>query len=90
MIRVPATSSVHNSITASDGNRVRKDKNGGMAICLFKVSNSKYEGSGNFLVVTTDFAFHTEKNGDLHGSFIQIWRRDGDGYTIYHDEYQMF
>ncbi|KHJ79876.1 hypothetical protein OESDEN_20463 [Oesophagostomum dentatum] len=55
-----------------------------------EVSNSKYEGSGNFPVVTTDFTFRTEKNGDLRGSFIQIWRKDGDGYTIYHDEYQMF
>ncbi|KAK6751128.1 hypothetical protein RB195_002852 [Necator americanus] len=54
-----------------------------------EISNSKYEGIGDFYNVTTDFAFHTEKNGILHGSFLQIWRRDCDGYTIYHDEYEM-
>ncbi|CAJ0602787.1 unnamed protein product [Cylicocyclus nassatus] len=55
-----------------------------------EISNSKYDGIGDFLNVTTDFAFHTEKSGVLHGSFIQIWRRDGNSYTIYHDEYEMF
>ncbi|EYC41874.1 hypothetical protein Y032_0552g3337 [Ancylostoma ceylanicum] len=54
-----------------------------------EISNTKYEGAGDFLHVTTDFAFHTEKSGILRGSFLQIWRRDNHGYAIYHDEYEM-
>lgn len=54
-----------------------------------EISNSKYDGDGDFLNIQTDFVFHTEKGGDLIGSFLQIWRRDGDVFTIYHDEYEM-
>nr|CDJ94116.1 Hypothetical protein CBG13825 [Haemonchus contortus] len=54
-----------------------------------ELSNTKYDGAAEFPHVYTDFAFHTEKGGILNGRFLQIWRRDGNGYTIYHDEYEM-
>ncbi|CAD6197935.1 unnamed protein product [Caenorhabditis auriculariae] len=54
-----------------------------------QISNSQYQGVGDFIHIETDFVFQTEKSGDLKGHYLQIWRKDGDGYTIYHDEYQM-
>ncbi|VDL82983.1 unnamed protein product [Nippostrongylus brasiliensis] len=54
-----------------------------------EVTNSKYDGTADFINIQTDFSFHTEKNGVLRGSFLQIWRRDDTGFTIYHDEYEM-
>ncbi|CAI4231962.1 unnamed protein product [Auanema sp. JU1783] len=56
---------------------------------VMKISNSKYEGVGDYINMFTDFEFHTEKAGVLKGSYIQIWRKVNDVYVIYHDEYQL-
>ncbi|CAB3409708.1 unnamed protein product [Caenorhabditis bovis] len=56
---------------------------------VMSISNTTYEGVGDFINVYTEFEFDTEKAGVLKGRYLQIWRKDGNGYTIYHDEYEM-
>ncbi|PAV56615.1 hypothetical protein WR25_04160 [Diploscapter pachys] len=53
------------------------------------VSNESFRGTAEFPIYEADFVFHTEKAGDLKGHEQQIWKKQNDGYVIYHDEYSM-
>ncbi|CDX47469.1 DUF4440 domain-containing protein [Caenorhabditis elegans] len=35
-------------------------------------TNAKYEGSGDYLIITADFSSETEKAGTVKGRFVQI------------------
>ncbi|EFO90958.1 hypothetical protein CRE_29013 [Caenorhabditis remanei] len=52
-------------------------------------SNAKYEGTGDYLIITADFTSETEKAGTIKGKFVQIWKKEGDRHLIYHDEYEV-
>ncbi|CAB60313.1 DUF4440 domain-containing protein [Caenorhabditis elegans] len=52
-------------------------------------SNQKYEGAGDYLIITADFSSETEKAGTVKGKFVQIWKKEGDRHLIYHDEFEV-
>uniref|UniRef100_A0A8R1ILB2 DUF4440 domain-containing protein n=1 Tax=Caenorhabditis japonica TaxID=281687 RepID=A0A8R1ILB2_CAEJA len=54
-----------------------------------KVSNSRYEGVGDFVNIHTDFSFVTEKQGILSGKFTQIWKNEDGKYAILHDQFEI-
>lgn len=53
------------------------------------VSNAKYEGAGDYLIITADFSADTEKAGVVKGKFLQIWKKSGDRHLVYHDEFEV-
>lgn len=53
------------------------------------ISNEIYEGVGDYLIITANFSADTEKIGVMKGKFVQIWKKSGDTYLVYHDEYEM-
>ncbi|UMM26389.1 hypothetical protein L5515_010116 [Caenorhabditis briggsae] len=53
------------------------------------ISNAKYEGAGDYLIVTADFSAVTEKAGTVNGKFLQIWKKEGDRHLVYHDEFEI-
>ncbi|EFO90930.1 hypothetical protein CRE_29012 [Caenorhabditis remanei] len=53
------------------------------------VSNAKYEGAGDYLIITADFSADTEKAGTVKGKFLQIWKKEGDRHLVFHDEFEI-
>ncbi|CAI2352347.1 unnamed protein product [Caenorhabditis sp. 36 PRJEB53466] len=53
------------------------------------ISNAKFEGVGDYLVVTADFSSVTEKIGTVNGKFVQIWKKEGGKLFVYHDEFEI-
>ncbi|CAE54899.2 DUF4440 domain-containing protein [Caenorhabditis elegans] len=54
-----------------------------------QISNSRYEGVGDFVNIHTDFSFVTEKQGTLSGKFTQIWKKEDGKYAILHDQFEL-
>lgn len=52
-------------------------------------SNQKYEGAGDYLITSGNFSSETEKAGTMKGTFVQIWKKDGDKHLVYHEEYEV-
>ncbi|EGT42072.1 hypothetical protein CAEBREN_22473 [Caenorhabditis brenneri] len=53
------------------------------------VTNAKYEGAGDYLIITADFSAKTEKAGTVNGKFLQIWKKEGDRHLVFHDEFEI-
>ncbi|EFO90934.1 hypothetical protein CRE_29034 [Caenorhabditis remanei] len=53
------------------------------------ILNAKYEGTGDYLIITADFTTQTEKTVTSNGKLVQIWKKDGDRHLIYHDEWEV-
>ncbi|EGT34315.1 hypothetical protein CAEBREN_12616 [Caenorhabditis brenneri] len=53
------------------------------------LSNLKYEGSGNYLIVSGSLMAKTEKIGSLKGKFVQIWKKEDGRYLIFHDQFEI-
>ncbi|EFO96000.1 hypothetical protein CRE_16369 [Caenorhabditis remanei] len=53
------------------------------------ISNAKYEGAGDYLIITADFSADTEKAGIVKGRFLQIWKKEGDRHLVFHDEFKI-
>ena len=54
--------------------------------CLQCVNN-KFTGMGDFVIVTCDCETQSENLGPLKGCLVQIWRKEGANWTIFHDEF---
>ncbi|EGT42038.1 hypothetical protein CAEBREN_13358 [Caenorhabditis brenneri] len=52
-------------------------------------TNTKYEGTGDFIIITSEFVYETEKAGTIKGKFLQIWKKEGDRHLIFHDEFEV-
>ncbi|PIC32357.1 hypothetical protein B9Z55_012718 [Caenorhabditis nigoni] len=59
----------------------------GKSVATF--SNTKYGGTGDYLIVTTDVSTKTEKMGTVNAKILQIWKKEGDRHLIYHDEFEI-
>ena len=55
----------------------------------FPFPNAKYEGTGDYLIITADFTTETEKTVTSNGKFVQISKKEEDRHLIYHDEYEV-
>ncbi|CCD63255.1 DUF4440 domain-containing protein [Caenorhabditis elegans] len=53
------------------------------------ILNAKYEGAGDYLIITADFSAETEKAGTVKGKFLQIWKKEGDRHLVFHDEFEI-
>ncbi|CAI2352349.1 unnamed protein product [Caenorhabditis sp. 36 PRJEB53466] len=53
------------------------------------ISNVKFEGTGNWLIISANFRTETEKIGVVTGKFLQIWKKEGEKLSVYHDEFEM-
>ncbi|EGT34343.1 hypothetical protein CAEBREN_12358 [Caenorhabditis brenneri] len=53
------------------------------------MSDLKYEGTQDFLIVGGSIVSDTEKIGSVKGKFFQIWKKEGDRHLILHDHFEM-
>ncbi|VDO47465.1 unnamed protein product [Haemonchus placei] len=57
----------------------------------FELSNQKYQGTDDYKI--TDFDFELKKWGSnesiLKGKMLHIWKREGDKWLIYHEQYEV-
>ncbi|CAI2352346.1 unnamed protein product [Caenorhabditis sp. 36 PRJEB53466] len=53
------------------------------------LSNAKYEGVGDFLIISGEISAETEKVGVKKAKFVQIWKKDGEKNLILHNEFDV-
>ncbi|KAK6014005.1 hypothetical protein OSTOST_20646, partial [Ostertagia ostertagi] len=55
----------------------------------FQLIDDKYQMAPDYIVVTAGYETTSAKIGVVSGNFTQIWKKSGNSYLIYHDEYEM-
>ncbi|EGT34296.1 hypothetical protein CAEBREN_05510 [Caenorhabditis brenneri] len=53
------------------------------------LSGMKYEGTGDYLIVTGSMVSETEKIGIMKAKFIQVWKKEGERHLILHDHFEI-
>ncbi|XGW26371.1 hypothetical protein V3C99_007188 [Haemonchus contortus] len=54
-----------------------------------KLFDEAYQMTSDYIIVTANYETTTEKMGTIKGKFSQIWKKAGNSYSIYHDEFEM-
>ncbi|KAL6737755.1 hypothetical protein Aduo_011371 [Ancylostoma duodenale] len=55
----------------------------------FKVTNEHYQMTTDFITLDAEFELTSEKRGTEKGKALQIWRKRGDTYKLYHEEFSV-
>ncbi|KAK6050028.1 hypothetical protein COOONC_12465 [Cooperia oncophora] len=56
----------------------------------FKMSNEKYQGTDDYLIIDSDFESVPEKPADaIKGTFTHIWKKEDGNWLIYHELFEM-
>ncbi|EPB72533.1 hypothetical protein ANCCEY_08369 [Ancylostoma ceylanicum] len=54
-----------------------------------KVLSEHYEMTTDFITLNAEFELTSEKKGVEKGKALQIWRKKGDSYQLYHEEFSV-
>ncbi|VDO15195.1 unnamed protein product [Haemonchus placei] len=54
-----------------------------------KLTDEVYQMTSDYIIVSANYETTTEKIGIIKGKFSQIWKKTGNSYSIYHDEFEM-
>ncbi|PIO72954.1 hypothetical protein TELCIR_05088 [Teladorsagia circumcincta] len=54
-----------------------------------KLSDETYQMAPDYIIISAGYQTTTAKIGVVSGKFTQIWKKSGNSYLIYHDEYEM-
>ncbi|KAK5970952.1 DUF4440 domain-containing protein [Trichostrongylus colubriformis] len=57
----------------------------------FELSNQKYQGTDDYKITDFDFKLKEwDSNANiLEGKMLHIWKREGDKWLIYHEQYEV-
>ncbi|KHJ83834.1 hypothetical protein OESDEN_16462 [Oesophagostomum dentatum] len=55
----------------------------------FQRSNECYCGCEGCICAAYDVCFDSEKKGKVHGKVFQVWKKEGEKWKLYHDEYDI-
>ncbi|XGW03538.1 hypothetical protein V3C99_015038 [Haemonchus contortus] len=58
----------------------------------FELTNQKYQGTNDYIITDFDFELKKKENNAsiLKGKMRHIWKREGDKWLIYHEQYERF
>ncbi|KAK5964766.1 DUF4440 domain-containing protein [Trichostrongylus colubriformis] len=54
-----------------------------------KLIDDTYQMTPEYIIISAGYQTTSEKIGTVSGKFTQIWKKSGNSYLIYHDEFDM-